>query len=254
MKFTIKKKEKLPAALRRIATEQLEIAMDHTKGTKKTATSVHCARKAIKRTRAVLKLVRCDSNRTVVDGDDRDLRDAAKLLAANRDLHVQQMALKRLSICKNNGSCSIVWKRLRVAQDDLRQHSEDDLKQFGAAVKAARAKVPTWNIHDVDSAFITKSLTHSYRRARKRSKACATSLPARNCTAGAEPRKLFGISCSLSTKSVQKNCTHFRAMRRSWPKSSATSTIYLCCSRHWWTRLIPIPAPSNANCAPYVGS
>jgi CHAD domain-containing protein len=92
------------------------------------------------------------------------------LLAANRDLHVQQVALKRLPICKSNGSCSVVWKRLHATQDDLQQHSEHDLKQFEMAVKGARVKVTTWKIDNVDPAFITRSLTRNYRRARNRFK------------------------------------------------------------------------------------
>src|SRR3954451_15172812 len=109
MKFVIKKKEPVPAALRRIADEQLKIAAGQTSGAAPTPTSIHRARKAIKRTRAVLKLVRCQSNREAVERDDRDLRDAAKLLSANRDLHVQQIALERLPICKKSGACAVVW-------------------------------------------------------------------------------------------------------------------------------------------------
>lgn len=171
MKFVIKKKEDFPTALRRIACEQLQIAAEHASGVKPSATSVHCARKAIKRARAVLKLARCGSNRLKLKRQDEALRDAAKLLAPNRDLHVQEMALKRLPICKRNGTCAIVWKRLRAKQQNLQQHPNGGLKEFGAAINTARSKIPDWNVNAIDSTVVVKSLERTYRRARKRYKA-----------------------------------------------------------------------------------
>jgi CHAD domain-containing protein len=170
MKFVLKKKEPLPTGLRRIACEQLQLAMDYSSGVKPTAVSVHCARKAIKRTRAVLKLVRCNANRSAVKREEEILRDAAKLLAPNRDLYVQQMALKRLPICEENRACSLVWSRLRATQKDLKEHGNDDLKRFGIALKAARSKASGLTVDNIDSVFIANSLKRTYRRARRRFK------------------------------------------------------------------------------------
>jgi CHAD domain-containing protein len=170
MKFAIKRKEHLPSALRRIALEQLRIAADKAVGAKPSATSIHCARKAIKRVRAVLQLVRHDENGDTVKVEGRALRDAAKLLAANRDLHVQQLALRRLPICSKNGACDVVWKRLRAARNHLKSRTTGDLEQFAKAIKASRANVKGWKVDHVDHAFIADALQRSYRRARKRFK------------------------------------------------------------------------------------
>lgn len=167
MKFRIKKKEPLPVAIRRIAEEQLRFAFEKTSGEKLSPTSIHSARKAIKRTRAVLQLLRCDRNALTVREEDRALRDAARLLAAERDLHVQWVALKRLNSCKSDGVCRGLRERLQGAQTDQNSQARDQLKQFNNAIKSAERHLNTWPTSDLDHDQLALALKRSYRRTRK---------------------------------------------------------------------------------------
>jgi hypothetical protein len=77
MTFFIKKREFLPVAIRRIAAEQLKIAAIDSSRRTVPAAAIHNARKALKRVRAVLQLLRCGNHRKQAKHEDRLLRDAA---------------------------------------------------------------------------------------------------------------------------------------------------------------------------------
>ncbi len=167
MKFCIKKKEALSTAIQRIADEQLQFANHHTSAQKISATSIHSARKAIKRLRAVLQLLRNDKTKSAVRNEDHALRDAARVIAANRDLHVQWLALKRLSACKENGVCHVLRQRLLKAQTELKPQSFEHIKQFNTAINAAQRRLATWPTGDLDQKQLALALKCSYRRNRK---------------------------------------------------------------------------------------
>ncbi|MGZ4975002.1 MAG: CHAD domain-containing protein [Limisphaerales bacterium] len=167
MKFCIKRQEALPTAIRRIADEQLQLANRHSSGKKISATSIHSARKAIKRTRAVLQLLRSDKTKSAVREEDHALRDAARVLAANRDLHVQWVALKRLPICKQDGVCHVLRQRLLKAQTELKGQNADHIEQFNTAISCAQRRLTRWPTGELDQKQLALALKRSYRRNRK---------------------------------------------------------------------------------------
>jgi CHAD domain-containing protein len=167
MNFRIERKEPVPAAIRRIAQEQLLLAAKRTSGKKLSATSIHSARKAIKRTRAVLQLLRCAGNAPTVREEDHALRDAARLIAAERDLHVQWIALKRVQACKKGDVCRVLRERLQSRQAKQKPESADQLKRFNDAVRSVQLHLPMWPTADVDQEQLALALKRSYRRTRK---------------------------------------------------------------------------------------
>lgn len=168
MKFCIKSKERLPLAIRRIATEQLRLAAGESAAQKATATSIHSARKAIKRTRAVLRLMRCGDHESAVRQEDRTLGDAARLLAAERDVHVQWAALRCLPICGESGVCRELRQNLSKAEADLLPKKKVQVTEFHAAIEAAQNRVNQWPIAELDKKQFAAALKQSYRRTRKR--------------------------------------------------------------------------------------
>ena len=119
MKFCIKNKERLPKAIHRIAAEQLTLAADATAAPKTSANSIHDARKAIKRTRALLKMLRRGHHQTAARREDRALGDAARRLAPERDIHVQWAALTCLPICGENGICKEITTAIEKSRSRL---------------------------------------------------------------------------------------------------------------------------------------
>jgi CHAD domain-containing protein len=170
MKFCIKTKETLPKAIRRIAAEQLKLAKDETSAQKSSAESIHCARKAIKRARAVLRLMRCGDHDAAARREDRALGDAARLLAAERDIHVQWAALKSLPICGKSGVCNSLRQKLLEAEADLRPKKKAQVSEFNAAIKTAQTRLAQWPSSDVDKEQLASALKRSYQRTRKRFK------------------------------------------------------------------------------------
>lgn len=167
MKFCIKVKEPLPKAVHRIAAEQLKLAADKT-ARNASANSIHCARKAIKRTRAVLKMLRCGGHDTAVRKEDRALGDAARHLAAERDIHVQCAALKCLPICGANGACNPLRQKLKKAEADLQPKKNAQVNQFHTAIKTAQTRLAQWPVADLDRKQLASTLKRSYQRTRKR--------------------------------------------------------------------------------------
>lgn len=170
MNFCIETKETLPKAIRRIAAEQLNLASDETSARKVSANSIHCARKAIKRTRAVLRLLRCGDHDLATRREDRALGDAGRLLAAERDVHVQWAALECLPMCGDNGVCDLLRKKLKKAEAGLEPKKAEHIGRFNEAIKAAQERVAEWPSGDLDKKQLASALEQSYRRARKRFK------------------------------------------------------------------------------------
>jgi CHAD domain-containing protein len=167
MTFLIKKRELLPVAIRRIAAEQLKIAAIDSSRRTVPAAAIHNARKALKRVRAVLQLLRCGNHRKQVKHEDRLLRDAARILGAPRDLHVQRNAVKSLLICRDDDVCEVLRAHLRKLQSAQKPHLTRDAKHFANAIRSAEDRLAHWPISDFDKKQFAAALKDTYRRARK---------------------------------------------------------------------------------------
>jgi CHAD domain-containing protein len=97
MAFCFKQKESVPKAIRRLGCERIEDAIQCLKNYQE-AEAIHCARKDIKKVRAVLRLVRTQIDRKEFRALKKLLRETAKPLGQVRDAHVNVKtwnALKR---------------------------------------------------------------------------------------------------------------------------------------------------------------
>jgi CHAD domain-containing protein len=165
MKFCIKKNEPIANAIRRIADEQLSLARQQTARPKASANSIHAARKAIKRARAVFKLASAGEAAEFAKHEDRQLRDAGRLLAPIRDVHVQQLALKKLSICSDDQICRVLQQRLRDKKKQTMNSDGHISERFVATIDAVQAEATkSLNLAGEDAAAALKK---TYRRARK---------------------------------------------------------------------------------------
>ncbi len=84
--FELGPREPLAVGLRRISVEQCDLALDGLRGpTTDIAAGIHEARKAMKRIRAILRLVRPRLGDRIYRFENRTLRDTARLVAPVRD-------------------------------------------------------------------------------------------------------------------------------------------------------------------------
>jgi CHAD domain-containing protein len=96
MAYRLKLKEPLVKGVRRIAAEQLANAAARLQGDSDPASGIHEARKSLKRTRALLRLVRPGLGEQQYRKSNDRLRDIARMLSAARDRDVVRAHLARM--------------------------------------------------------------------------------------------------------------------------------------------------------------
>jgi CHAD domain-containing protein len=95
MAFYFKKKETVPKAIRCLGRERIENALECLKDCGRPE-AIHCARKDIKKSRAVIRLVRTEIPKKAYSRQIRLLREAAKHLAGPRDAFIKVNTLRNL--------------------------------------------------------------------------------------------------------------------------------------------------------------
>jgi CHAD domain-containing protein len=133
MAFCFKRKESVAKGVRRLGRHRIENALECLKDCRH-AEAIHCARKDIKKARAVLRMVRSNIVRKEFRRFTKLLREAASHLAAPRDAYVKAKALTNLA---RHFKGQLAPGALRHIRSQLRRASDDETKRF---VKEKRAK------------------------------------------------------------------------------------------------------------------
>jgi len=134
MAFCFKRKESVPKAIRRLGCERVEHALEclkHCRG----GEAIHCARKDIKKMRALLRLVRAEISRKEFRLLTKPLWKAAKFLAAPRDAHVKTKTLINLV---GHFKGQLATGALRHFRSELRNAFDQEMMRF-AKEKTANA-------------------------------------------------------------------------------------------------------------------
>lgn len=134
MGFRFKKRESVTRSARRVCRERLDHALAGL-GQGTAADGVHDARRAIKKLRAVLRLVRAGIGEMAYDEATRSLRAAADRLNAIRDAQVRLGALDDLAK-RSNGA--IAPRLLRKLQDALLKNRQTEEQKFGGSADSAK--------------------------------------------------------------------------------------------------------------------
>jgi CHAD domain-containing protein len=134
MAFCFKKKESISKAIRRLSRERLEHALECLKDCEH-AKAIHCARKDIKKVRAVLRLVRTGIAKKKFYRLTKLLREAATRLAAPRDAYIKAKTLRDLA---RHFKGQLTPGAVRHVRAELRTHLDEEMKRFGKE-KTSRA-------------------------------------------------------------------------------------------------------------------
>jgi len=133
MSFCIKRKEPFSKAIQRIGHGRIRHALECLESCEHSE-SIHCARKDIKKVRAVLRLACDEIGRKDFRRVIKPLRKAAKCLAVPRDAYVR---LNVLTTLKQHFKGQLAPGALQHVRARLKSASEHELKQFGKG-KAAK--------------------------------------------------------------------------------------------------------------------
>lgn len=171
MAYRLKLKEPLVKGVRRIASEQLANATARLQGDNDLETGVHEARKSLKRTRALLRLVRPGLGEAQFRAANDRLRDIARTLSAARDRDVVRGLLVRLAQSKPTQAKAA--RRLLAVLDATPANGrepEEVANNVAAAAReidAVRREIGEIGLHPAGFDTVVAGLAKSHRFGRK---------------------------------------------------------------------------------------
>jgi CHAD domain-containing protein len=178
--FALLPYEQLPDAFKRIALAQLDLALEQLQGRRgepPNARSVHETRKALKRLRALLRLLDGTLEKEAFARENAALREIGQRLAGARDADVMLQTLDRLlerhpRKLARRRSLLELRSQLRSERDRAAARTLGDTAaraRLIAELRAVRGHVASWQLPDGGAAAIAEpGLERLYRQGRKR--------------------------------------------------------------------------------------
>ena len=167
MAYRFKLKESLSRGVRRVGSEQFELAEGHLRNAADPVSSVHETRKCVKRLRALLRLVRTGIGEKPYQHENRELQQIGRLLSPARDTEVIRQTLTKLET-RLSGNRRIIADRLRQHLDQTALPETDEvhgkvLSSLGRAKRRfAQIKVQNGGFDVVEA-----GLHATYRKGRR---------------------------------------------------------------------------------------
>lgn len=175
MAFRLKPNESLPTSIKRIAQEQIAKAIAELSTTDELGIdeAVHQARKRLKKTRAVIRLVRDSLGSEVYQRENARFRDVGRKLATLRDSKVQIETVDNLT---NHFADTIAPNTFRDLRRELRVDYRREYQRVideGVVIsvknqlKDAQTEIDHWAIESDDWSAVAKNLKRVYKRGYK---------------------------------------------------------------------------------------
>jgi CHAD domain-containing protein len=178
-RFRLGASEPADEGLRRIARGQLEIAEEGLERGDKAGDGIHAARKALKRTRTLLRLARDELGNGAYREQNARLREAGRRLSGARDAQVMLDMLDALDKRHGDELPDGALDRLRGGLVEERERSRERLAESEGEVSQARGDLETgraavvgWKLRR-DPAELSPGLRRIYRRGRRAARAAA---------------------------------------------------------------------------------
>jgi CHAD domain-containing protein len=174
--YRLMREESAADGVRRIAARRAEKATERLRdaGGEDTARAIHGARKDLKKIRAALHLVRESLGEKAYRAENRRYRDAGRLLAARRDASVKLETLAGLRQrfgAAFPASLTGAWTAALEADRDRVEGAagaaENRVGEAIAAISAAAARIPDWDLEADSWSLVEPGLDRSYRRGRE---------------------------------------------------------------------------------------
>ena len=173
--FKFEPGENLSTAVRRVASEQLRLAIDHLNCTDdRRDKHVHEARKSMKRLRGLVRLVRADLGADNYMRENATFRDAAGLISGLRDAAVRVQTLDKLieycapDIPRSGFSAVRLWlvQRRRNAYSRVATDSRA-VQTIVRELERAHDRVVSWSFSQRDWEGVGAGLKRTYAKGRR---------------------------------------------------------------------------------------
>lgn len=176
MSYRIETDESLADGARRAAREQADSALESLAGAEDDAgAAIHDARKRFKKIRAVLRLIRLHIGEEAFDRENVAWRDAGRLLAEAREADVATETVGLIEATFHSVLDDDAFGDFRERLDDRANAVlEDALRPGGPvdeatrALQAARERIGSWPVAELDRDALVSGLEKVYRRGRAR--------------------------------------------------------------------------------------
>jgi CHAD domain-containing protein len=166
MAFRFKVGESFEEGFRRIAVEQIDRASAQLQQDDNQEVAVHETRKALKRLRALLRLVRPAIGKDAFRSENSELRDVGQSLSGARDRHVLLETANKLDAAGAFGRKAIA-ESLRQAITGANGEGEPlSLKAAADRLALAKKRLGALTVEGNGFAVVGEGLEHSYKRAR----------------------------------------------------------------------------------------
>jgi CHAD domain-containing protein len=172
MAFRLSIEEDPATEVRRCAVEELEEALEQLERGRAhdPVEAIHGARKNLKRTRSLLRLVRSDLGGRAYRARNRELRDIARGLSRTRDAQVMVLALQALTERYVGQVPATTFQQLQARLEEQAHDADDRLGDSIAeqidALRIARDGVASWPLRSVRWRTLRRGLERSYSRGR----------------------------------------------------------------------------------------
>lgn len=176
---TLRPRQANARGVRNVLLYHIDEALDALKGTQVSDANIHGARKALKKARATLRLMRDALTKTAYRQENETLRDAARPLSAARDARVLLDALDRVVRLYGEAGAKAVpdafHQFLEREQGELRRRASGGRSGLHTAprtaLRAARTRIAHWKLGPEGWPEIGAGLKRVYVRGRRGLKA-----------------------------------------------------------------------------------
>jgi CHAD domain-containing protein len=173
MAYRLKRKEPVSEGIKRLAAEQMEEASSHLASSGNKEESVHEARKNVKKTRGLLRLVEAELG-ALCREEDKRLRDIGRALSAIRDaaaiVEVFDALLDKHKAAVKKEHVAGIRRGLEQSKREVERSTgvRTGIERAVAGLHAVRRRIDAWPLQADGFAALEEGLAASYRRGRKR--------------------------------------------------------------------------------------
>ena len=175
MGFALQDNEELPVAFRRIALEQIDLALNHLgTASEDLSKSVHATRQSLKRLRALVALARGDLGDEVFARESTCYRGAGRLLAGGRDAAAVVQTFDAVTQRFPEGLTPEVLAsehrflaERRDARLEIMVEKEGALQKASEMLVSARQRVSIWPLKRTGFKALREGVRRSYRGGRE---------------------------------------------------------------------------------------
>jgi CHAD domain-containing protein len=164
MSFKLERNEKLATGLKRVAEEQLTLAIDSLRASENVDEAVYKARKNLKRVRALLRLIRDPLGPIYVE-ENRRLRDVGRFFSKVRDAAVSVEVVD--SLAAEYKSARTINKYTAQLKEKKGRPAGEHVLQALSWLGGAHSRVEDWPLTGITRDELEKALARTHRNARK---------------------------------------------------------------------------------------